>query len=294
MPNHIRLSQPPGDQLGPQLWEIIEAIKKIKQYEEKTEVLIHFDEISFVHPTFILAFTSIMEVLKEWDYEVTWTISSRISAYLQTIRFPHGLQPDQDSSWEAVLEGYENKNYLPIINFPAASDPTSIEMREAVFSKLHQLLVQNMRLPENYKSPVTYLISEITNNIVEHAGVDRGWLTTQYYPAKQFLDICIIDNGKGLKTVYQEHGYQEVNKDTTAIQKAMKGISTKSAERGFGLSTSKEMIVNGLEGSFVLMTGKGMLINNQLTDLPVHWPGTFVTLRLPKGKRNFQYTEYIE
>ncbi|GAJ02190.1 unnamed protein product, partial [marine sediment metagenome] len=106
------------------------------------------------------------------------------------------------TNWDRLLNKYRKKNYLPIINFSTERGNVQTFIREKVLSKINTLVRDNLNLDNNYESAFSYLISEITDNIIEHSGVNRGWLLIQYYPTTEYLDLCIIDNGKTILGSY--------------------------------------------------------------------------------------------
>ncbi|NOY36342.1 MAG: hypothetical protein GXO83_02065 [Chlorobi bacterium] len=138
-----------------------------------------------------------------------------------------------------------------------------------------------------------YLISEITDNIIEHAGVNRGWLLIQYYPTNEYLDLCIIDTGKTLLGSYKEHVFTDITTDAEAIKAAIEGISTKGDKRGSGIRTSKAISTIGLQGDFTILSGNSIYYNDKILPLPVHWPGTIIAMRIKKGIQNFSIYNYV-
>lgn len=292
MPLTITLSQPLNDSIGSQLSVLVDVLKKIKEHSKDKSIIFDFSKIKFVCPVFITSVSSLIAYLKENCYSIYY--SEIQDSYLQTVYFPLGLKPDELPQVTETLDNYRDKNYLPVINFPTSRKKEETTIRENLLSKINTLLENNVKLNINYKTVVSFLISEITDNIIDHSGVSRGWLAAQYYPSKKFLDICIVDTGKTILGSYKDKEVAGITDDITAIEKALIGISTKGKERGFGIRTSKKMIVEGLNGKFVLISGKAMLFNNELTDFPVQWNGTILALRIPQGVTNFNYSEYLE
>lgn len=292
MPLNITLNQPQNDNIGSQLMVLVEAMKIIEKYKTDKEITFDFSKISFVHPVFITSVSSLMSYLSENGYNVYHCCIN--GSYLQTMCFPLGLKPDELPRWEEMLDNYKGKNYLPVINLPTSRKNQETEIRENLLSKINTLLEINLNLNANYKSAVSYLISEMTDNIVDHSGVSRGWLSAQYYPSKKFLDVCIIDTGKTILGSYAEKGVNDIKNDIIAIEKATSGLSTKDKERGYGIRTTKAMIEEGLKGKFILISGRAILSNNQLTEFPVKWNGTILALRIPQNVANFHYSDFLK
>lgn len=113
---------------------------------------------------------------------------------------------------------------------------------------------------EKERTPLTYLIDELTNNINDHSFAEYGSIFAQFYPSKKYLDVCICDLGIGILKSYLNNG-EYLNSHAEAIKLAISGVSTKDRPeaRGFGISTSLEMLVNGLNGRFFLWSGDALL-----------------------------------
>lgn len=287
----ITLNQPANDSIGAQLKVLVEVLEKIKKDNGK-EIIFDFSKIKFVYPVFITSISSLIADLIEKDY-VIYRSGINTTSYLETMFFPVGLKPDELPLWETTLNNYNGKNYLPVINFSASRKKAETKIRENMLSKVNSLLEYNLKLNTNYKTAISYIISEITDNIIDHSGVSRGWLSAQYYPAKKFLDICIIDTGKTILGSYKDNNIAGINDDFQAIEKAISGVSTKDKERGFGMRTSKNMIEKGLKGKFILISGGAMLFNDELIKFPVKWQGTILALRIPQNIQNFDYAHFL-
>lgn len=90
-----------------------------------------------------------------------------------------------------------------------------------------------------------------------------------------------------------------------ALRYSVKGLSTKNRpdneSRGYGLSTNLNMVVNGLGGSFMMLSGKGFFRcdedGEQFVNLPdgLAWDGTMILVSIPlKQRAGFNVYNYIE
>ena len=108
----------------------------------------------------------------------------------------------------------------------------------------------------NIATGFKYMIGESVDNIIEHSRSERGYIFAQAYPKNQYIDICIADNGITLLGSYRTLKNNAINTDIEAMQAATKGQSTKNLpeaeNRGYGIITSKKMLVEGLNGSYVM------------------------------------------
>lgn len=136
-----------------------------------------------------------------------------------------------------------------------------------------------------------YLLDEAINNIVDHSKEKRGFIFAQSYPSRNFIDICIADTGITILGAYQEKNGKDVNTDKRAIILAANGNSTKdrpgNESRGFGIRTSKEMLVDGLKGKYLLLSGGAFVIKTidkeEVVEVPpeLFFKGTILMLRVP-------------
>jgi anti-sigma regulatory factor (Ser/Thr protein kinase) len=290
----LQFEQPRNNNLGAPLKEVIDFLSFIEKNPKAKNIIINLSNMRFVQPTFILALASLSDKLRKRDcaLSVNQPVIGLCSSYLRRINFPEGIKPDE-VSWESVLARYRDKTFLPIINFPCDKSEINTNAREKLFSQLNLLIKKRLKLATDYESAVSYLISEISDNIIEHSGTDRGWLMVQFYPNTFYLDICIIDTGKTILGSYQDSGSSEIKDDTTAIERALAGISTKSIERGTGLRTSRAISTDGLEGDFLLYSGNALFYKNSITRLPANWPGTFVAMRINSRVTNFSLYNFV-
>ena len=71
--------------------------------------------------------------------------------------------------------------------------------------------------------------------------------------------------------------------------------------RGYGISTSKNMLVNGLGGEFFMLSGNAFHRFDEASGVkyvnlpdPIRWNGTVVLMKIPITVREgFRYMDYI-
>lgn len=225
-----------------------------------------------------------------------------LNSYLQTIQFPNGLSYSSEEELVSELNRFNSKTYLPIIKFSTDSTGNNPIIREKILSHILRSIRAIANLPTNYYSALSYLISELTDNICEHAAHPFGYLAFQYYRENGYIDICLADRGIGLLGSYQnyngERDFSRITNHLEAVDAAIKGSSTKkiAEERGFGIATSRRILVEGLGGSFVYLSGNGLLINEELTNFGTNFNGSIVLFRIPVRtfKEEFDWSDYVE
>ena len=279
---------------------LLAAMSTINQINEipNTNFTLDFTNVGFVTPLYVLP---LVVFLNSCDKEIKIVINND---YLRTIGFPNGIHPDKmrNSEFLAVIERYSRKSYIPIISFPTTKEGD--DKKDAILSTIELLIVKQLGMTPNVSTGLKYILGETIDNIIQHAKSERGYIFAQSYPNKGYLDICIADSGITLLGSYKTLLNNEIDCDLEAIQAANRGISTKNLpnaeNRGYGIITSKNMLINGLGGSFIMMSGNALHLYNseyrRFVETPknIRWNGTVVALRIPYINKDFQYVNYIE
>lgn len=291
----LEFNQPKGNSFGAQLNEIIKFLTFLQNNPSPGTITLDLRRLEFVHPLFILPLAILHNnlIANGIVLNIARPKRDRCFSYLRKIKFPEGIRPDLLPNWEKSLKHYLGKNYFPIISFTTDKTPEHEKIIEKLLSEINRLLKDNLNLDVDSMEGISYLISEITDNILQHSETHRGWLLIQYYPNTEYLDICIIDSGKTILGSYRDHKIKGINNDSIAIEKAIQGISTKGNERGSGIRTSVAISLSGLQGDFALFSGKSMYYKEKILNLPVTWTGTFVAMRIKKNVRGFSIYNYL-
>lgn len=295
---NINVSVNISDDLLHGLREVLAIIDDINLSDDEEDVLIFRDNV-FVTPLFILpllAYTNFCAKRIRIQYN---------NRYLDAIHFgDRGLIPEQMEDWafQDLLLQYSNKTYMPIISFPVHIRYN--DKRNVILSVIERLLINQLGLQPNIAYGLKYLIGESVDNIIEHSDSERGYIFSQFYPQKKYLDICIADNGITLLGSYRKIGNDEYTNHLIAMQAANRGISTKNLpdaeNRGYGIKTSKKMLVDGLSGNYVMLSGNALYLKSRTVDqfasLPeiATWQGTITAMRIPYMNKEFNYINFVE
>lgn len=278
-------------------------IKVIAETESAETVLWDFADVQFLHP-FFLAPLAIYKNTSGRNVECI-NISLRMQSYLNSICFDRMLHFESDNRNEIndVMSKYVEKTYFPLCSF-AMTDAN----KDTFGSILQQMLVKQAGIQTGGRSSLSYLISELFDNIYEHSQSKNGYVFSQFLEREGYINLCIADTGINIFNSYKNAGkYQnEINNDETeALILANEGYSTKNRpeaeNRGYGISTSKKMLVEGLKGSFFMLSGGAFhryeAGTNDYIDLKgkFSWNGTIILLRIPvKTPQGFNYIDYLE
>ncbi len=273
---------------------------------DNTGMPIHFDfsNVKFASPLLVCGISALYDQLTAGGIEVQFTFEKNNRLYFETIGFYEGINPYDYSiaDLEKKFQSFHSINYFPLTKFPASISNEGSSLREKTLSAIHEIIRTQLILGGNILQAIFYLIDELTQNVSDHSQAKYGRIMANYYPAKRFMDICIVDNGKGLLKSYIENGKYAPKNHSGAIDLALNGKSTKynDSSRGFGLSTSIKMLVDGLNGKFFLWSGDALFYNDNVSEEIIqmpdnYWQGCFVGMRIPIiNHKDFKFYHYVE
>ena len=257
---------------------------------------VDFSEMNFTPPLLAVHYASLLS-----EFPQIQDIRGA-GSYLETIKFPNCLSPANGDDCESILDSYLHKTYIPIVKFSTNPTGDHPSIREKLLSHVFAAIRRIARLPTNYFTAISYLLSELTDNIVEHSKHEFGYLAFQYYRDNGFMDICLADRGLGLLGSYQDYtgdkDFSHITDHRTAVDSAVKGRSTKhlAEDRGFGIATSRKILTQGLGGSFVYLTGNALLINEELSNFGIDSKGVIILVRIPVSnfRKDFNWSDFVE
>jgi len=281
----IIISKPRNDSLIIQLESLYKTFINI---QPKEKLSFDLSLLDWVCPLLILPISAYISNTQS-SCEMN---NSLIRSYLERISFPKGV--DSISLFQQQIQKY--KSFIPISALRKELG-ASRERLEALFAEKIYETLGNVSGAQN---AVCYPIAELVTNIFEHSNENTGFIFGQFYPTKNYLDICIVDCGRGFaKTYKEEKGL--VLSDADAIIEAVRGNSVKSdKERGYGIRTSKKVVCSALKGGgFILISGSAGLVsvNNKenIVSFPnFYWQGTIIAYRIPKPLGPLDISQFLE
>ncbi len=245
---------------------------------------IQFDlsEINWLFPLLILPIAS---YIQDTGSKFISPSDPGVSSYLKTVKFPAGI----DSSSGVQKE----KSYIPVVVLRKNQE------RERLKNVFADMVYRVLEPAADAKNAFYYPISELVDNIFYHSKEEKGYLFAQHYPKKGFVDLCIVDRGRGITASYKEEESLDLS-DGEALKEALKGHSVIQENiRGRGIRTSKRVVCEALGGEFVLISGKAAFHSSQseeiLYDLPsFYWKGVIVAYRIPRPVNPVDIYPYVE
>lgn len=128
--------------------------------------------------------------------------------YLSNILFSEdGFKPDLIASGQIKeeIERFKNLSNIPLINFPSShSVINQAAIATQLLNGISSYFKQKLNLNANLTSAISYLLSEATDNIFEHANSTRSYLITHLHNDAQVLDIVIADHGITIAGSYKK------------------------------------------------------------------------------------------
>ncbi len=261
----------------------------------------NFEDNTFFHPFFL---TPLALYKKTCCKNIECINKPKyIDSYFQLVHFDDLLHIGKETDLEDTLKDYVNKSYTPICSFDLCSSNV-----DALQTIIQGIIEKQSKADVKIKTPLSYFLGELICNISQHSKSSVGYISSQYLRREKCIDICIGDSGITVYGSYvstdkymDEIGDNEVR----ALIKANEGYSTKelpdAENRGYGITSTKNMLVDGLKGAFFMLSGGAFhRHDNKGSDfikLPeaISWAGTIILMRIPiHVDENFDYTKYIQ
>jgi anti-sigma regulatory factor (Ser/Thr protein kinase) len=295
------------DNFGEPIGVIVGCILHINKANPEI-IRFDFSECKFANPIVIGGIACIARAEEKKGRQIKYTFNEaneNLTGYIKTIFFPESFNYKKYKLDElvSVLEPYHSKNYIPLICFPNSQSADDSNVREKVISAINSIFKNQLKLKGDVLQAIYYLVDELTQNIADHSGSENGIVFAQFYPAKNYMDVFIGDYGKGLFQSYIDSGKHNPTSDEEAVNFAIFGKSTKNLpeSRGFGISTSRKMLVEGLRGKFLIYSGRAFFAQTvEQQDLialseDYSYKGCFVALRIPiLENKQFSFYDYVE
>lgn len=266
---------------------IIKPTKNLVKLLKGINETIDLSDAKFLFPIELLPIAALTsEDLREY----TSPNDSNCKKYLNFFNFPNGL----------AKIGSSSSKYIPIYKFSASKiDNRSLYDKSNIIEGLVKICLSKLGSPEGSLNALYLAIDEIISNIEDHSEAKFGWINAQYYPVKEYLDVCILDRGITINGKYKKVGITYDN-DLEALKNAIEGKSTKPEKtRGSGLRTFVNMINNGFGGEIVIISGNAITYASKtkkpvVQKISVYWKGTIVAFRIPKTLDSIDYVKFID
>lgn len=244
------------EKIGSAFNHLFQVINKTES-SESNNLIWDFNSTSFFHP-FFLAPLVIYKQRSEKSIECR-NISSYIKSYFDLIHFDDPLLISEEMDLGDILSPYIDRSYIPVCKFSLCNSNV-----DALQSVLQKVIEKQSRADSKITTPLSYFLGELICNMLQHSYGQYGYIFSQYLNKREnSIDLILADDGITIYGSYVNSGrYVDLigDNEAEALKLANEGYSTKdlpeTENRGFGISTSKSMLVNGLGGSFFMLSGE--------------------------------------
>lgn len=229
--------------------------------------------------------------------------ANRLSGYLKLVHFEVPLFIAEGMDIEAMLTPYIDKTYIPVCQFELCK--SNIDGFQSI---LQQIIKRQSHADARIITPLSYMLGELIDNMNEHSYGRYGYVFSQYLKQEGAINLVLADDGITIMGSYCKFNLyaDEINgNEAEALKLANEGRSTKNLphveNRGYGLSSTKSMLVDGLKGAFFMLSGRAFHRHDTngsvYVKLPptINWDGTIILMRIPINvPAGFNYELYIK
>ncbi|MBD5240478.1 MAG: hypothetical protein HDS59_00090 [Barnesiella sp.] len=271
-------------------------------YSKVDKVIWDFSECSFLHPFYLAALGILADQFR--DKILIDGVSERLKTYFHTVCFEKPLEIDYNHSYD-IIGNHGTKTYIPICKFNPKEQKASDEVQKIVQDALKAQIGKHTALHQI----LSLSLGELVDNISDHSGADTAFIYSQYMANEGNIYLFIADRGRSIYTSFatdDRYSSQLTQLESSALRLALSGKSTKNRpeneNRGYGISRTRRIIVDGLGGGFFILSG-GTFFRHEtasddtIIDLPedVRWDGTVILLKIPTNVPDgFNIYDYIE
>lgn len=266
--------------------------RMVEAAESGHDIHLDLSNARWFTPTFLVPLCVVYNRLNNGSTNVRVTPPSQydVQTYLGQISFPGGTVEPAST--------YDNQ--IPLCLMNTDIDKGVIEVIGDEISKLLKKQFADVD-PSGGIEWIKFPISEMIDNVDYHSSCDYGAVLVQNYPSKEFLDICIADDGISIPGNFDRFAVEYDDAVDALIKAAKEGKSTRpdaGHDRGYGLRATISLICDGLEGQIILSSKDATLSRESDSDLEElaqdrRWPGTMFAARLFPPDEDFHYLDYM-
>jgi len=253
----------------------------IENLLSKLSADIHLENIRWIEPIGI----GILKLYNVANPEVQINLTGRDSAV---------------SYCNTILNGSLSpcNTYTPFIPFNNEIDVIADDITHKIISNANNLSPDNK---DDLSKYLKYLIREMMSNVVSHAHSQiGGFITAQYYPQKNKVQVVIIDNGIGLQASLSQNYH--LNNEKDAIQKAMEKEVTGSnpfatynnvqKHAGLGLFFLSKIIEN-TQGNLLVVSNNTIYKSpqNSFQELNTNFKGTLIAFEIFEDNLEYEFMQ---
>lgn len=276
---NIKIDLPNNDDVLENLRVLVPILNEMEACSDG-KILLDLSDITWMPPCCIILLSNKVFELKEREVIFDWTPPEKeaVDIHMRKLGFPLGSKVDGDS-------------FVPITHI--IYDESD---RKKLGREISDLLNKINKIIPNNLNGVSYILSELSDNVEDHSEFKCASIMAQYFPNKREVEIIVFDDGLTIPGVFDKNSVS-FNGDSEAIERALSGeISTKEDEggRGYGLRTCRKISVEDFKGEVYVFSRKGKVVSkynqeNIIGDTGEELSGTLlcIKIKLPSEEIDF-------
>lgn len=173
-------------------------------------------------------------------------------------------------------DGQHGETFTKLRSFRSGEECTE-SVTEAM-----DILARVSEFPEGVLRGIKWLMDEITDNVLVHAGPVPGWIQLVSRPKRDEVHIVVADCGYSIvKTIRK--AFDHLEDDRSALASAIERGTTRDTSVGQGNDLAGSLrIARELKGYVNILSGTACLRQNPVGELEIHstpqFPGSVITL----------------
>lgn len=283
----IKIKLPNNDDVKENILSLIKVLNEIDSCKEN-EITLDFSEVLWMPPCCITLLSNKVFELKQKGikFEYIFSREDKVTRHMKKLGFPLGT-------------GVDGISYYPITHV-LKDNHNSKKLGQEIGFLMDKIIE---KIPNNING-ISYILSELSDNIEDHSEYDYASIMAQYFPRKKEVEIIVFDNGLTIPGVFSKNKISFSN-DVKAIEKALSGeistpkIAQNEIGRGYGLRTCRALSTEDFKGEIYVFSRKGLVISkhdNEHTSNVLEDPlkGTLICVKIKLPSEEIPFYNKIE
>ncbi|MEN8122618.1 MAG: STAS-like domain-containing protein [Bacteroidota bacterium] len=232
--------------------EFINSLKRLIYKFGHQNIILDFSEVNQVYPFPAVPVSAYIQYFIEKENIEFQFVN--MPAYLKKIKFNKPKAPAKSSTnrYSRVLDTIWTFTDGDDVNLLVNGIKNSI--RKSIVCEVGTL------------DAIDWGLNEVMDNVIQHAGINRGFIMSQVLKTGKSLNVCIFDYGQGIYNTLKDTKYNPGNASDAISLCVKEGVTRdKKVGQGNGLWGLYNMVnLNG--GHLSIISGKGGLNFNQKDD----------------------------
>jgi hypothetical protein len=229
--------------------EFINSINRLVYKFGHRTIILDFSAISKVFPFPAVPVSAYIQYFKEKE-QIEFQFKD-LPPYLRNINFSNPKTPSKSSTnrYSRILDKIWTFNNGDEVNLLVNGIKSSI--RKSIVCETGIL------------DAIDWGLNEVMDNVIQHSGINKGFVMAQVHQANKSLNVCVFDYGLGIYNTLKNTEYNPGNAIDAISLCVQEGVTRdKKVGQGNGLWGLYSMVnLNG--GHLTIISGKGGLNFNQ-------------------------------